>query len=443
MKKILRVALPIAFAHLLVMTMGLVDLAFIRSVGTTATGAVGVGSALFGWALTVGFGLLAGLDYFISTSFGARQLRQCHVYFGQGLWLSVITGIPLSATLVWMSQHLDSIGIHKEVIAETAGFLNILGWGLAPTYLFQACRNYLQAMNRPYAPFFILLAANFANALFDYIFIFGKGPIPPMGVVGAAWATTLCRFLMAGSLLAYTYWVGKQCSEKIALRDLAFKADAMRKLILLGYPASLQMLLEMGVFGLSTVLAGGLDPSSLAAHQIVLNIASTTFMVTLGVGAATAVLVGQALGRKNVHEASAVGWRGLGLSAAFMVVAGFALLAFPHEILDSFSADPNVLEIATGLLFIAAIFQLADGLQASLTGALRGLGDTQTPVWANLIGHWLIGLPLCLWLCFQQGWGISGIWMGLALGLFVVAIWLLISWTKRIRQTHFRLEELP
>lgn len=442
MKKILQVALPIALAHLLVMTMGLVDLAFIRHVGTTATGAVGVGSALFGWALTIGMGLLAGLDYFVSTSYGGGKLRQCHTYFGQGLWLSLITGIPLSALLFLMTFKLNWLGIHPDVIGETSEFLRVLGWGLAPVYVFTACRNYLQAMSRPLVPFYLLLVANFANALFDYVFIFGAWGFPAMGVRGVAAATTICRFGMAAVLLGYAFWVGRKASEKLTRADLRFQRQPFVHLIQMGFPATLQMMLEVGVFGLSTVLAGGLDPRSLAAHQIVLNIASTTFMVTLGVGAATAVLVGQSLGRRDGREAAAMGWRGLGISAVFMVGAGTILLSFPQTILAGFTADLTVLQIAGSLLLIAAIFQLADGLQASLTGALRGLGDTRTAVWANLVGHWLIGLPICLWLTFHRGWGVSGIWAGIASGLFVVAIWLFIKWSKKIRQTHFRLSHL-
>ncbi len=442
MKKLLVLALPVALSHLLVMTMGLVDLAFVRHVGTTATGAVGVASALFGWTLTIGLGLLAGLDFFVSTAYGAGQWRTCHVYFGQGIWLALITGIPLSLVLYGSAFFLPALGINPAVIPETAPFLKVLSVGLIPVFVFGACRNYLQATNRPLAPFFILLAANLLNVFFNNLFIFGGWGIPPLGATGCAVSTSLCRVGMAVVLLVYVLRSARSGHTPLVGHDMRLRWAELRRLTHLGVPASLQMILEVGVFGLSTVVAGGLDAESLAAHQIVLNVASVTFMVPLGIGAATAVLVGRYLGAREPREAGRTGWMGLGFSLLFMIVAGVTLLLFPDTILGSFSGDKTVLLVAHNLLLIAALFQISDGIQTSLTGALRGIGDTRTPVLANFVGHWLIGLPLSLWLCFNQHWGVSGIWVGLAMGLSVVALWLLIVWAVRLRQNDFKLDHL-
>jgi multidrug resistance protein, MATE family len=442
MKKLLLLALPVALSHLLVMTMGLVDLAFVRHVGTTATGAVGVSSALFGWTLTVGMGLLAGMDFFISTAYGAGQWRACHLYFGQGIWLALLTGVPLSLVLYLSAFCLPILGINPAVIPETAPFLKVLSVGLVPVFVFGACRNYLQATNRPLAPFFILLIANFANVFFNNLFIFGGYGIPPLGATGCAVSTSLCRISMAGVLLAYVLRTARRGEVPLVGSDMRLRFSELKRLVWMGVPASMQMVLEVGVFGLSTVLAGGLDAESLAAHQIVLNVASVTFMVPLGIGAATAVLVGRNLGRRDPKQAGRTGWMGLGLSLLFMVVASGMLLFFPDTILGGFSGDKTVLLVAHNLLLIAALFQISDGMQASLTGALRGLGDTRTPVLANFVGHWIIGTPLSLWLCFGRHWGVSGIWVGLAIGLSVVALWLLLMWAVRLRQSDFKLDHL-
>jgi multidrug resistance protein, MATE family len=413
------------------MTMGLIDLAFVRHVGTSATGAVGVATALFSWTMTVGMGLLAGLDFYVSSSYGAGQLPLGQKYVGQGVWLSFIVGLPLTLLLLLASFDLSLFNIHPDIIPEASSFLRILAIGLVPLFLFSALRNYLQAVNRPLPAFVVLLLSNGLNAFLDYAFIFGQFGFPTLGADGCAWATTLCRlFMLAGLILM----VGIPGPTRLSLKALRWDRSVFVGLVRLGFPASLQMMLEVGVFGLSTVLAGGLDPSSLAAHQIVLNVASTTFMVTLGIGAATAVLVGQSVGKKDLAEARKMGWLGLLSSAVFMVLTGFLLLFFPHPILSGFSNDPQVLQIAASLLLIAALFQLVDGMQASLTGALRGLGNTTSPVWANWVGHWMIGLPICYVLCFKKGWGVSGIWAGLAVGLLVVAIWLTIAWVQTLKR---------
>jgi multidrug resistance protein, MATE family len=431
MQKLLRLSLPIALSYLLLMTMGLVDLAFVRFVGTSATGAVGIATAFFSWSMTVGLGLLAGLDYFVSTSFGAKDLESGQKYLGQGVWLSLILGVPLNGLLIFASSRLALFGIHPDVVPEAARFLWYLSFGIVPVFLFQAGRNYLQAVNRPGPAFWVIVLANLLNIFLDYAFIFGKAGLPALGSDGCAIASTLGRFFMAIGLAGVLFWPGQ---NQVRFAALKWNSIAFSKLVKIGFPASLQMMLEVGVFGLSTVLAGGLDPESLAAHQIVLNVASSTFMVPLGIGAATAVLVGQALGRNDVGDARKMGSLGLWTSAGFMVISGALLLAFPSYAISGFTADLNVLGIATGIIFIAALFQLVDGIQAALTGALRGAGDTRSPVYANLVGHWFVGIPLSFGLCYGWGIGIKGIWIGLAVGLLVVAVWLWIVWSQALQR---------
>jgi MATE family multidrug resistance protein len=348
----------------------------------------------------------------------------------------------MSVVLWFASNHLEVLHINPLVIPETAPFLRVLALGLVPVFVFRACGNYLQAISRPLAPFVILVAANLFNVLFNWVFIFGKGGFPALGTTGCAVSTSLCRTGMAGALLGYLLWTERRGGLTLRMNEFRFRAQAFVRLVKLGTPASLQMGLEMGVFGLSTVLAGGLAAEALAAHQIVLNVASVTFMVPLGIGAATAVLVGHALGGARPREAAHMGWSGLGFSVVFMLLSGVTLMLFPTTILGSFSDDSLVLDMARSLLVIAALFQISDGMQTALTGALRGMGDTHAPVLANFVGHWLIGLPLSLLLCFHYDWGVSGIWVGLAVGLSVVATWLLLVWIARLRRSHFRLEHL-
>jgi MATE family multidrug resistance protein len=442
MQAILKIAVPVAFSHFLLMAMSLVDLVFIRQAGAEVTGAVGVGSALFNWTITLGIGLLAGLDYFVSTTYGAGQLKKGHWYLSQGLWLSAMAGVPLTGLLFATTFRLNWLGIHPDVVPPTREFLQTLLWGLFPVFIFTACRNYVTAIGRPMAPLVILLAANGLNALLDYLFIFGKGGFPAMGIQGVGLATTLSRYFLAAGLLVYIVRRERKAHDPLRWHDLRFQPLYFYPLLTLGVPATLHMFLEVGIFALSTLLAGGLTPHSLAAHEIVLNLSATSFVVTLGIGAATAVCVGQALGKQRPNEAVAMGWRGVGLATGFMLFFGAVLLFFPHTLLPFFSNDPTVLETATGLTLIVSAFQIVDGLQASLSGALRGIGNTRAAAWANLVGHWGIGLPTCLILCFRFHWGVTGVWVGLATGLFVVATCLGVVWTVRVRRGRFLLPHL-
>jgi len=191
-----------------------------------------------------------------------------------------------------------------------------------------------------------------------------------------------------------------------------------KQLLGLGLPAATQLLMEMGVFGLATLLAARLTSTALAAHQIAINVASVTYMVPLGISSAAAVRVGQAVGRGDRPAAAAAGWTALALGAGFMTLAAVVFVSVPHWI------------VGVSLLYIAAVFQLFDGVQVVAIGALRGAGDTRTPMIWNFVGYWLLGLPVGYYLCFVAGYGVLGLWVGLSLGLIIVGSILLGVWAR-------------
>jgi MATE family multidrug resistance protein len=211
------------------------------------------------------------------------------------------------------------------------------------------------------------------------------------------------------------------------------RRDGLGQLFSLGLPAALQLTLEVGVFGAATGLAGRLDPESLAAHQIALTVASLSFMVPLGISQAGAVRVGQAVGRGDPEGVAAAGWTALALGATFMTLAGLSFVLAPRLLLAAFAAGPAVMATGVSLLRVAAAFQLFDGLQVVTTGVMRGLGDTRTPMFCNLAGHWGLGLPLGYWLCFGVGLGVVGLWVGLSAGLIAVGAVLVALWTRHVR----------
>jgi MATE family multidrug resistance protein len=278
-----------------------------------------------------------------------------------------------------------------------------------------------------------LVVANLFNAAVNWILIFGHFGAPALGVRGAAWATVLARLLMAAHLLAVI--VHREGGQRPGLfqTSLRIRARSMWRLFTLGLPAALQVTLEVSVFAAASALAGALAPAALAAHQIALNLAGFTFMVPLGVGAAGAVRVGHAIGRRDGPGAARAGWNSLMMGALFMSAAAVAFLAFPRPLIRAFTSDAAVLEIGVTLLAVGAVFQLFDGLQGVGTGVLRGLGDTRTPMLWNLGAHWFIGLPVAYTLAFRRGSGVIGLWWGLSLGLIICGVALVLVWRKRIQ----------
>ncbi len=428
----LRLAWPVVAAELGWMSMGIVDTMMVGRVSAEAIGAVSIGSVLFFSVAIFGMGLLLGLDTVVSQAFGASNLQECHLWLVHGAYLSLILS-PLLTALIWLGiPMMSSWGIHAEVLRQTIPVLKALTWGLLPLLLYASFRRYLQAMGQVKPIMVVLVTANVVNAAGNWILIYGHLGAPAMGAEGSGWSTCLARLYMAASLLAYILYYEWRHKTGLLKTRLVPSLKRMRRLFHLGLPAAMQITLEVGVFAAATALAGKLDPTALAAHQIVLNLASLTFMVPLGVASAGAVRVGQAIGRRDPEGAARSGWTALCLGAGFMLCAGMSFLLLPHLILRVFTLDTQVISIGVSLLLVAAVFQLFDGLQVVATGVLRGTGDTRTPMIYNLLGHWLLGLPVGYALCFIWGEGIVGLWIGLSIGLILVGVLLVWVWSQKV-----------
>ncbi|MEX1129803.1 MAG: MATE family efflux transporter [Vicinamibacterales bacterium] len=439
-RPMLTLALPVVFAELGWMTMGMVDTLMVGRLSPEAIGAVGLGSSIFFGVCIFAMGLLLGLDTLVSQAFGADDVDACHRWLVHGVVLAVGLSIPVSGLLWWIDSGLDAWGLDPTVLALTRPYLGIVSWSVLPLLLYAAFRRYLQGMGIVRPVMFALLAANVVNVVVNWILIFGNLGAPALGVAGAAWATVFSRVAMMGFLLAtILYREREQRRTRAGVTGGVFGALTLemawfRRLLALGTPAATQLTLEVGAFAAATALAGRLAPVSLAAHQIAINYAALSFMVPLGIASAGAVRVGHAVGRRDAAGAARAGWTALLFGVLFMSAAAAVFFTVPRLLLRAFTADAGVLEVGVTLLFVAAIFQLFDGVQGVATGALRGLGDTRTPMLWNLAGHWFIGLPLGYSLCFLLGFGVIGLWWGLSLGLMICGVALSIVWARRIHQ---------
>jgi MATE family multidrug resistance protein len=276
-----------------------------------------------------------------------------------------------------------------------------------------------------------LITANLINAAGNWVLIHGNLGMPALGVVGSAWATTAARVYMAAFLYLAIRREHRRRGHRHPRVDLGIDPARVRRLVALGFPAASQVTLEVGVFAATTALAGRLDPVSSGSHQIALNIASLAFMVPLGLSSAAAVRVGYAYGAGDRHRATRAGWTALASSGLIMTAIGLALVLWPVSLLRVFSTDPRIIDIGVRLLAIAAAFQLFDGTQAVVTGALRGISETRMPMLVNVVGHWVLGLPVGYVLCFRFEWGVQGLWIGLSIGLVVAALVLTVVWWKK------------
>lgn len=437
LRPMLALAGPVVLAEIGWMSMGVVDTIVVGDLGPVAIGAVGIGSILFLALAVFGMGLLLGLDTLVSHAFGAGRLEECHRWLLNGVALSLISAPVLTVVAFVGIRWLPAWGLSAPVLALTEPYLKVVVWSLLPLLLYASFRRYLQALGLVTPVTVALVTANIINAVAAWALVYGHLGMPAMGTTGSAVATLVSRIYMAAALLASVVACDRR--HHVSLFSVRWRPNrrSLARLLGLGLPAATQVTLELGVFAAVSALAGRLDPVSLASHQVVLNLASLTFMVPLGVASAGAVRVGQAVGRRDARAAERAGWVALLLGTGFMATAAAAFVLVPRPLIAMFTSSEGVFAVGRRLLLVAGMFQLFDGLQGVSTGVLRGLGDTRTPMLSNLAGHWLLGLPVGYVLCFWWNWGVFGLWVGLSVGLVAIGTTLVLAWRQRIAALEF------
>ena len=443
MPALLRLAVPIVLGELGWMTMNFVDLAMIGRAGATALAAVSVGTALFIVFAIACEGILLGSDALVSQDFGAGRIDECYRTLWAAAQLALPVGLLGASLVVLSSRMLLPFGIASEIVRQTIPFLYAMACGLPAQIVFVALRVFLQGTHRVRVVSFAMISANLVNLLGNYALIYGRWGLPALGATGSGISTTLARFYMLGVLLVFMAWRNR--SEKWQLGRHAGHLHFARIVTILrrGGPASVQILLEVGVFATSTLVAGKLGAVAVSGHQIALMMASLTFMVPLGIAQATSVRVGNAIGLRDAEAARVCGWSGVALSATFMSCSAIVLWTLPWPIAHIFTDDPVVARVGVSLLAIAAVFQFFDGVQVTAIGALRGSGNTRIAMLTDFVGFWLLGLPLGTWLCFGHGWGVRGLWWGLSAGLITIGCVLALAWSRRTRRLSHELAAVP
>ncbi len=436
-RSVLRLAGPVIVAELGWMAMQVVDTMLVRHLGAAAIGAVGIGGALFMAVTVFGTGLLMGLDPLVAQAVGAGRPDEAKRWLHHGVFVAVVVSVPLLVLLSAGPGLLRAAGVHQDVLPLAAPYLQTLRWSLPPLLLFVATRRYLQGRAAVRPVMIALLSANVVNAVVGWLLINGIAGLPRLGVVGAAWATVVARIYMALLLVGVIRVLDSGSAETCP--PVALERARVWQLLRLGLPAAAQVTLEVGAFALATTLASRLAPASLAAHHIALTLWSLTFMVPMGVSSAAAVLVGHGVGRRDAVEARGAGWSAIRVGVGFMILAGLVFLALPVPLMRIFTTDPAVVGVGWRLLMVCAVFQLFDALQVVATGALRGLGETRSPMVWNFVGLWCFGLPLGYTLAFPLDWGIVGLWVGLSGGLCLVGSVLLKAWHRHAAGLAFRM----
>ncbi|MGA8655200.1 MAG: MATE family efflux transporter [Chthoniobacterales bacterium] len=419
LKQTMSLALPIMIAQVGQMLMGLTDTLIVGRLGVTPLAAVAFSNTIVTTLFVFGIGMLTSIGVVGAQAHGAGHWQTKQAVLRISVWLSTGLGLSLVLLVLLAGPWLRIFGQTELVLVTANPFLGILAWSLVPALGYMGAKIFCDSLGRPTVPMLILYLAVLVNALLNWLLVFGNWGAPRLGLEGSAWATVLSRSVAMLGTVGYALRITNADLRVFSLIRIDW--SMVKSLLRVGTPVALQYFSEVAAFSFGAIMMGWIGAGALAAHQIAITCAATTFMFPLGVSQAVSVRIGHAVGSGTQPMIRRIGFGGLGMSAA--VMAGFATLftLWGRTIAQLFSSDAEVTSITAALLVIAGLFQLADGVQVTAGGALRGLADVRVPMWLAYLFYWGVAIPAAYLLAFVLKTGAIGIWIGLALGLFTAA----------------------
>jgi multidrug resistance protein, MATE family len=425
LRQMLRLSTPIIISQLGQVGMNTADTIMVGPLGAVPLAAAGLGSALHIFGIIMCTGVIMGMAPLVAQAFGGGDVRGARRVLVQGLWLAALMAVPVAYGSAVGGTIARLLGQDPAVAALAGDYMRALAWGVLPVFLFTAFRQYLEGIGRPTPTMVVTFLGLGINIVANYTLLYGvQGWIEPMGVVGSGWATTIVRWAMLAAILVYVLLHPRvKILHGVSLRP---ERVVLGRVAAIGAPVGVQFGLEVGLFSFAAIMMGWLGPVELAAHQVTINLASTTFMVALGTSMGGSIRVGQHIGARRPAAMRQAVLATYLLVTVFMTACALLFLLLPHALIRLYTPDPAVIELGARLLFMAALFQVFDGGQVAGMSVLRGAADTRVPMIVAATGYWLIGVPLAWWLAFRTPVGPIGIWAGLSAGLAVVALLLAV-----------------
>jgi len=435
---ILRLGLPLIGSHLAQIAIGITDTVMLGWYSVDALAAGALGSTSFFLLFLMGSGFAFAVMPLVAAAAAAGDTATARRTARMGLWASILFALVMLPVVWFATPILRALGQDPRISEMAGSYLQIVGLGLMPALMVMVLKGFLAALERTQIVLWATLAGAALNAALDWALIFGHWGAPEMGLRGAAIASVIGQ-MFALVLLATHVAYQRQLREYDLFRRL-WRPDieALTGVVRLGWPIGLTNLAESGLFTASALMMGWLGTYPLAAHGIAIQIVAVTFMVHVGLSNAATVRAGQALGRGDPAGLRRGAWAALALSGLFATVAVGVFLTEPAALIGLFlsanePARPEIIRIGTGLLAIAALFQLADASQVMAIGLLRGLQDTRVPMVIAALSYWGVGIPVSYLLGLPLGLGGQGIWLGLVLGLALAATLLMLRFWHRAR----------
>ncbi len=427
-------AYPVVLSQLGQVMVAVVDSAMVGQTGSIPLAAASLANSITFIMIAFAIGISYAITPLIAAADGQGRAREISEILRHGLVLNIFAGLMIFILIASGSGLLHYMGQDPEVVELAIPYMGIIAFSIVPLMVFQTFRQFTEGLSQTRQAMVIIIASNLLNVFLNYLLIFGKWGFPALGLNGAGWATLISRVVMAMAMFLFVAYAPRFASYIKKLQFKRFYRERFNRLLGLGIPSGMQFLFEVSAFSLAAVMVGWLGADALAAHQIGISLASITFMMASGVSAASTIRIGNQLGRKDIPTLRVAGFSNFLLIVVFMAVSGVLFIVFRDFLPTLFITDADVIATASGLLIIAAFFQIFDGVQVVSLGILRGLQDVKVPTLATFVAYWIIGLPVGYLLAFEFGYGIKGVWYGLSIGLGITAVTLFYRFDQLTRK---------
>lgn len=421
-KNLIKLAVPVSIGQLGHIMLGVVDSFMVGKLGAEPLAAAALANSLFFLIMVLGIGLSHAITALVAIAKGEGDDEKCGVIARQGLIVNVVFGIFLTIITFGAAELVVYMNQEKIVADLTESYLKILSISTIPFLVFQTYRQFVEGLSDTKTPMYLAILANIVNIIGNWVLVFGNLGFPALGLDGAGFATLTTRLFLGFGMMFITLYSSKYSRYDPSLKFKSINKQIIIKLLKIGLPSGLSYSMEVGAFSVAAIIIGWLGSNALAAHQIAINLASISYMVVLGISSAATIKVGNALGSKSIDDIKLAGYTAIFLGLAFMANMGIIFVMGNKFFPSLYINNSEVIEIASSLLIVAALFQLSDGVQAVGMGVLKGLMDVKIPMVITFISYWLIALPAGYIFGFTLNLGIIGIWIGLLVGLSAAAI---------------------
>lgn len=427
----IKLAAPIVAGMLGQMLIGITDTIMVGHVGIVPLAASAFVNSLVHLPLVFSIGLLSSISVLASQAYGAKRPTEAGEVLQHGLILAMILGLLTVAFSVVALPFLGWLGQPPEVISACKNYLVLFGVSMLPALIAIAGKQFSESMEHPWAPSLIMLGTVALNALLNWVLIYGNWGAPALGLDGAGWATLIARTVLAIVTLGYVIYSPALRTFQPLKWWSALSRARLYQLFTLGWPVALQHLLEVSAFVFAALMMGWINAEAIAAHQVAITCAASTFMFALGIGMAACIRVGHAYGAGQHQRMRRIGFIGISLAAVVMGIFALVFVLTGKPLAQLFLTSEPVIVLTAQLLLVAAVFQIVDGTQVAAICALRGLSDVRVPAMIAVLAYWTLAVPIAYWLGFTLRLGAVGIWIGLAIGLATAAV--LLTWRFHLK----------